>query len=40
MPLLTVTIIAFNICVILNEKPEFLSATELLKISAERSKAL
>ena len=32
--------IASNICVILNEKPEFLSATELLKISAERSKAL
>lgn len=32
--------IASNICVILNEKPEFLSATELLQISAERSKAL
>lgn len=32
--------ISSNICVILNDKPEFLSATELLKISANRTKEL
>jgi topoisomerase-4 subunit A len=32
--------ISSNICVILNDKPEFLTATELLKISANRTKEL